>query len=135
MSRFESSCEICGKSFKELKEEDPKNEQSWTLTTFDRSVCMKCAKPLIPILRMERGKSHHPDCTCHDCQIGMELGYFKKNGEWVKRPTMICKSAKDGCETCYHSKEHILHSRGYCNHPCNQNRIVGCEEYKIMEII
>ena len=123
---YDDLCEICGKTFDELLKEDPKNEPSWTAQTYaNRNICRNCAKPFIPQIRMDSSKNHPNTCYCHSCIIAHELGYYKKNNDWVKLSNVICKFAK-GCETCYHSKEHILNS--HCNEVCNENRTIGCED-------
>lgn len=121
-------CEICGKEFKELLKEDKENDISWYGLQVNKNICKKCAKPIRHELRMESSKTHKEGCCCHSCIIAIENGYFKRNNEWIKRPNVICKSAQIGCETCDHSKEHILSENGYCNYECNCNRTIGCED-------
>lgn len=86
--RYENFCEICHNSFEKLYEINPKNEISYSGRLSDRYICNDCAKPILIQLRWdgckEKCENHPKDCTCHYCQIGIELGYKKKNGEWIK---------------------------------------------------
>lgn len=127
--RKEDFCEICGKNFKELLEIDPKNDGSWMARQVGRYICNNCVKPLIPQLRMESSKDHREGCCCHSCIIASELGYTKKNNNWIIRPTVRCYSKIEGCENCYHSKEHIQNK--YCDYNFMEkgcNRTEGCIE-------
>lgn len=78
-------CEICGNNFRELMNFDPDNEPSWSARTYgNKDICINCAKPLIPYMRIESSKDHKEGCCCHSCIIAIELGYKKKNSEWIK---------------------------------------------------
>jgi len=116
-------CDICGKDFR-----IPMNQEdfSWFMDDRGRSVCKECAKPLVIELRIEESRNHGHGCTCHSCQVAYEMGYFKNKvgNDWVRRPTVICKSAKEDCK-CYHANAHI--ENDHCNDACFKNRLVGCE--------
>ncbi len=120
-------CEVCGRRAK-------KDDLSWYMEYVvdpHRKICKECAKPLVIEARIKDSQDHPVNCACHSCQVAIEEGFYKNKlgTEWLKRPTVICKSAnlKEGCGTCQHSVAHILSEKGYCNYACNGNRTVGCE--------
>ena len=76
-------CEICGKDFR-----IPMNQEdfSWFMDDRGRCVCKICAAPLVIEIRIEESKDHRQGCTCHSCQVAIEMGFYKNktNSEWIK---------------------------------------------------
>ena len=68
-------CEYCG-------EEDKESLQ----IVLDKYACRKCyPKKKYIEQRIEQTNNDRKECTCHGCCSLWELGYYKKDNNWIRR--------------------------------------------------